>query len=829
MGKLKILAAGQNLSAQSNARGHLFEDLISDVLRHYGYTIQKKPNVNYAGMEIDVEGALTLTGTQLYAECKCYDKELDAPKFHIFIGKYMSMWLQDNHCQGIFFAIPNVNSAVRGLYNTKFRDDKRLNIKIINEDDVVNALLDSGIICSRDIIIKQIHSNIGEVGDWDILYTDHGIFWKQFIITQGFGIPNAIMFFDSKGNLIDNNETIEYFSSLDSEIKNFEILRHSITNFEKTKKQIDFHEDQIVEVKEGSEYFEYQYPSAPRFFVGRKNEILEIESFLEKVIKKETSSRGLTFEANSGLGKSSLALMSVDIIQKKGHFALVVDSRTATSPQFVLKMIEHSIKKFGNFHGFVPEGTDKLLISGFDGGVEKLLNIASELEKHEKLLVIILDQFENILYLEDTLKRIRDLFFKISDSQSNVILGFSWKTDLIGSTNEFPFEIRESIKNMSKRIFLHEFNDQDTADVLSHLEQEIRPRRKLTEDLKFFISDGSQGFPWRLKKLCSHVKSQIERGLSQEEIVTRMLNIVDLFQEDLDGLDPEQRETLYRIAKKVPISVQDLNSGEFKPKIVQSLIYAKLVVNLGPIFDIYWDNFRDFLNSGGHLPIQENYLLRTSPGSVVKAIQILNETRGKLPTSEFIEKANLTKHSFYNVARDMRLLGLVQIDNEEITLNIDLPEDFIDINYALKPVINEKIQYNRLVKGITDELKLKEYLTLSDVSKIMSKLCPYILASEKTWEKYGIILLTWIDFAGLVSYDKYSKEIRSAASGTLIKRDNLILPRRRSNIQLPSLQVPALHKMMLRIYNSSVSDKPFDVNDISKEKYRRLMLNLEDL
>ena len=101
MGKIKVVASGTSPQAQAQARGKLFETLMADVLRHYGYSIDRIPNVNYAGMEIDIEGKAIATDIPLYAECKCYESEIDSPKFQSFYGKYMAMWMKNKQSQGI--------------------------------------------------------------------------------------------------------------------------------------------------------------------------------------------------------------------------------------------------------------------------------------------------------------------------------------------------------------------------------------------------------------------------------------------------------------------------------------------------------------------------------------------------------------------------------------------------------------------------------------------------------------------------------------------------------------------------------------------------------
>ena len=56
MANLRIVPIRASSEALSAAKGRLFEDLVSDFLRAQGYRISATPRVNYAGMEIDIEG-----------------------------------------------------------------------------------------------------------------------------------------------------------------------------------------------------------------------------------------------------------------------------------------------------------------------------------------------------------------------------------------------------------------------------------------------------------------------------------------------------------------------------------------------------------------------------------------------------------------------------------------------------------------------------------------------------------------------------------------------------------------------------------------------------
>src|SRR5205807_6456173 len=83
---------------------------MADVLRQHGYHIDRiSPSLHYAGMEVDIEGNHSVMGTPLYAECKYYENEVDAPKFQAFFGRYGYA----RHGRGSPIPIPNAHVRLR--------------------------------------------------------------------------------------------------------------------------------------------------------------------------------------------------------------------------------------------------------------------------------------------------------------------------------------------------------------------------------------------------------------------------------------------------------------------------------------------------------------------------------------------------------------------------------------------------------------------------------------------------------------------------------------------------------------------------------------------
>ncbi|MDY6896271.1 MAG: restriction endonuclease, partial [Thermotogota bacterium] len=224
MGKLKILASGDSPQAQAQTRGKLFEKFMAEVLQELGYEIDRIPNINYAGMEIDIEGKSTATRVPLYAECKYYETNIDSPKLQAFFGKYMTRWLKDNKSQGLFIAIPGINPHAKGFYKDYIENDSGITFRVLEEDDVLEVLFKSKIIAQPETIAKNIPTNIGSPGDWFLIYTDKGKFWIQYIISEGKGIPDKIAVFDAMGSPISDRATIDYLIQLYPEIDDFGII-----------------------------------------------------------------------------------------------------------------------------------------------------------------------------------------------------------------------------------------------------------------------------------------------------------------------------------------------------------------------------------------------------------------------------------------------------------------------------------------------------------------------------------------------------------------------------------------------------------------------------
>ncbi len=827
MARLKVLASGSSPQAKAQARGKLFEKLMADVLRHYGFSIDRLPAVNYAGMEIDIEGKHSITTIPLYAECKCYETELAAPSLQEFFGKYMARWLKDQRCQGLFIALPGINTHAKGFYRDNCESDDRIVIRLLEEPHVLEAIFSIVAVTRPENISRLITTDVGIAGDWLLLYTDRGFYWVQYIIRPGSGVASGIALFDASGSPLSNGTTIDYLVDLYPELDDFDKITIGspiAIRIPTTTQDIE----QIVEVIGSSACFEYQFPASPEFFVGRETVLTELDAFLSMVINKETSSRGILFEANSGWGKSSTVLATVSRMNRMGHLAVAIDSRSASSSQFILRVVDYVRNQFREGIGSLANNAQSVPISGFEGATQALLDTGGVLKQKNKVLFIFLDQFENVFFLPDTLRRIRDLFLQLCDAQTNVVLGFSWKTDLVGMTGEFPYRLRDTIAEASKRIALSTFTEAETNGLLDRLSSEMRA--SLRKDLRFFLSEFSQGYPWLLKKLCAHVKAQRESGVPQADIANSLLNVEELFQEDLRGLSIVEEDALRRIARAAPIPLLELGE-EFRPEVVQSLIDRRLVVRIGVKYDIYWDIFRDYLNVG-RVPIQENYILRMQVGTILKATRLLADANGVLSTSEFQQQFGLSDQSlqsFYNVARDMRLLGLAKVEEGTVKLQSDLILSKNAFEDTLRSQIRDRLTRNRLVSRLIETLQVEGTLSTFEVAALLAEWCPYTSAADQTWHMYARIFAGWIDFTDLAIYNSSRRVLTSYLPGAEVRKRNLLLPKRRSGVIVPPIQYTPVEKIAITIVRAAQGKTPIDWSGFTKSTVAKSLLALEDI
>jgi len=314
----------------------------------------------------------------------------------------------------------------------------------------------------------------------------------------------------------------------------------------------------------------------------------------------------VVINAKSGWGKSSLSLRLQKEVEKAGGVALVIDSRTAERPEFVVAAFERLVRRAVDRRLLTLP--DDSAFSSLQSIVETLRN--SQPLRRGKPLMIVFDQFENVFRNATVTKEFRDLAFLVQDLCLPLTVAFAWKTDIVGWTEDHPYRLRDEIRGVAHVTALEPFGPSEVETLLRRLEKAMNA--KLHKELRQQLREYSQGLPWLLKKLAGHILDEIARGATQEQLVRQSLNVEVLFENDLGRLTPSEQEGLRAIARAAPVLISDLDSEAIPSAVLESLLHQRLVVQVGERLDTYWDTFRDFLTTG-RVAIEDSYVVRYAP------------------------------------------------------------------------------------------------------------------------------------------------------------------------------------------------------------------------
>lgn len=563
MGRLKILSKDH----LSQSRGNLFEKIMAAVLNDNGYRIEHILRSSATGMEIDAEGQHTDTGLPFYTECKGSETSVTVSEIQAFYGKYMVKWHANKQCHGLLIAISGLDKAAGEFYRRHIASNPKITTHLYEEDEILEAVIDTPGVASPATITGSIAPKLGKPGDWLLLYTPKGIFWVQQVIPPDKGIPSCVALFDAQGHPISDRSTLDYLTELYPELDDYD----NITISRAVALQTGLFQDaeEIVELTGSSEFFEHQLPASPEHFVGREPYFEKLDSFVNKIVGNQTSSRGILIDAPAGLGKSSLVLAFVERLKTMGHFALAVDMYHLSSPISITNTIDYTIRQFGDFGGRILPADYPKSVAGYEDSLQAILEIGRTLESHGKLIFIFFDQFETVFRQPDILKHFKELFLKVSSAQTNVVLGFAFKADLAGLTNVFDYELLEPITDLSNHIIVDIFSKVEVSTFLEKLEKELG--ETLSKGLRFHLAEFSQGNPWLMKKLCARVIDLRQAGMPQSDIAGRLLNGEVDFPRDNHLLLANPGDVL-KAARILQKSRGYLNTSKFR---VQAALSAK--------------------------------------------------------------------------------------------------------------------------------------------------------------------------------------------------------------------------------------------------------------
>lgn len=729
--QILALGTGETDHQKAQSKGDLFEEFVASLMHKYGYRKPQRRNIKYLtdGIEIDIVMDSAFSSGRAIAECKAHAASVQAQACTSFLGKLILERYESPEAEGYLFVLPRLNTAGEQVARKAEANDRHFHY--LNAETIVEHLFERQMIRTCPAALSNRSTDCPAV-----VITPYGIFSCIKMLNPETMRADGIRIW----GLSDAAPSAEVLAllSADPYAQGLPIETIGARNADRRSIQPADEPEQVIAFVHGStDDFEYQLPAAPKFFVGRKSALKKISSLVSS--RKGT----IVLNAKSGWGKSSLALQIANLVESRGGTALVIDSRTASSPRFVVEALRKAAHE----------------ASG--GGILKLpadiswASLASSLRTYEKstwkkksCLLVFFDQFESVFRSEEITREFRDLVLAINDIESPLIIGFAWKSDLLALAELHPYHLIHDINTSGLCLKLDPMDAHEVNELLRRLRNRVGS--ELSLDLRQRLQEYSQGYPWLFKKLAGHVIRELtEHNVSQERLVSEGLNVQRLFQSDLDGLTPLQHDALNHVAKHAPVATSEV-SEQYDPAVLGSLLNARLLVAVGDKLDTYWDIFRDFLNTG-EVPIEDSYIVRQSPRKVSPLLLAVVRAGGNASVPELCGKLNRSSNVVFNLSRELRLFGLTAYEPNRVRL-LDEVINAEDLEQEIRSRITSALKRHRCHSQFVKLTKqFERHLPLSVYARSLQEVFPAVTANTKTWTEYARAFSLWLEYCGIAT------------------------------------------------------------------------------
>lgn len=723
-----VMSPGESAPERGNASGHLFERFIAKLLHRYGFEEPRSShfNVKADGIEIDIVSHHTLTRSKAIAECKAYSRTVSADALKSFYGALAADRLEDPGTFGLMVVLPRLTAE--GEEKARAISSRDSNFRYLNAEDVAGAMRELALIVDEPRALPH-------TSDPALIITTDGEFTAVLVLDEISRKPCSVAVWSASGPVPQPTIALIGSSDYAAGIPVIDIGLPAASGVPiPTSSYVD---DPVIATVVGSgSDFEYQLPASPRYFIGRKLLLERLSARLDD------GEHVIVFNAKSGWGKSSLALKLAEVVTALGGSALILDSRTAEDRRYIIEAVRRAaVEAAGRGLLALPEDPSWATLTS------ALRTMARAEWGHQGATVLIFfDQFENVFRDPELTRAFRDLAVGIRELPVPLLVGFAWKTDLVGWTESHPYQLRNEIREAGTLFVVDPLGPSEVNTLLGRLEK--RAGTRLAPELKSRLREYSQGLPWLLKKLSDHILRELSRGATQELLLAEALNVQNLFEADLAELDPLEYQALNHIARFAPIPANDVTE-RYSPELVQSLVNKRLVVQVGASFDIYWDTFRDFLTTG-RVPVEDSYILRQMPRGITRLLLLVIEAGGEAGVRELVRTLDTSDTAVFNLSRDLRLLGLTVYEPNRVKL----------VDEIWRASDRERELRRRVALALRRHRAFSTFVTLNErhggkvsasvYARELPKVFPAVAVSEHTWGVYARVLLSWMTYASLV-------------------------------------------------------------------------------
>ncbi len=717
-------------------KGLLFEQLLQQYLLASGFEVELRRKRN--SLEYDVEGTNKTTGQNVLGEAKALDKSVTGKEFTSFVGKLLPFDLGEGKIHGLFLSTSALTAEADDYYN---KVKNKYGITAQTGRQLFKAIEVALKLPSFDFLSKLLDKKGYASLTSSILTTDTGIFLVLIARAHNSGAPAYFALFDSYGHPIDDESFIEVIGNSDKSLQPLEPIIPTRNKPLKSKAP----ERCIPEgLSLGVEWSDYRLPASPQFFVGR-------EAFVERIFRHLNENQRpnvLQIKSRSGVGKSSVLAYIASLCTTLGATTELHDSRDIKSTLDVYSVVQRFTKS-------------KELAYDFRD-IENQLSTFAEADKNS-LKLFFVDQFESTFHIPDVFAAYESLAGAFTRIGNGLYIIFARKNDQLTTFDDSLISL-DKLNSTSRPFELPDFSKDEAISLLTSISKSYE-KKPIARDVRAYVLEFAQGFPWLLKRTMAHLIRLLNKGVAQSELVATGLQLDDLFDEELEGLDEIERDYIARIASRLPADYNQLqrqfDEDPLLPKILDKLTRSRLLRLTGATYDTYNDVFKEYLIYQKIPDLRHFNIYRMYPNPVLSGFHNFVD-KDKFTSEEFKAFLNQSLGSAFNILRELKNLNLIKADKD----HWKIPQTIIDIynQGRLGEYIRRQLLENEIVSRLVNSVAQESKFHIDDLTDYLREQFPFIEASPKTWTTYAAILRAWVVETKLLELNQKSEFIPPSGS-----------------------------------------------------------------
>jgi hypothetical protein len=777
-------------------KGQLFERLARRLVELSGY-VDVRLRAKHTSLEYDLEARHNLSGRTLMGEAKAHDSNIRGQDLAAFVGKLLPR-AASGPVDGLFISTSPFTAEARdyldGLSDTTL-DQFRLSLRTLVGEKIPQFLSTQGQCLSEATLrtrVSELYS-LEALDTW-FIGAERGDFLVATCGPNAIGAATHFALFDLNGGELSLDDSL--LSHLQLQLADLKGLP-LVSRAEDPGQTLPI--QRLPSVVAGIGWFDYKFPVSPEYFIGRDNSLADINQVIESIHGGATSIRGIQITSRSGVGKSSVLLKMPTLVAD--DVFVTVDGRTLRVPSDLRLLVSELVERVNDQTGCTahpPRSQDDL-----QGTLQVL---GENLRQSAAVAIVQIDQFESVLALPSVFEAVLDLIATCTTRSLPIIWILARKNDVTVTFDEGSHIDLARLNDLSRSIGLEDFRPDESRLLLDQLRSELG--WGLRDDLGESILTFSGGFPWLLKRLCAHVLSMHESGVSQRDLIQTGLRADDLFEEDLAGLSEQDKALLRTIAAHLPNTATELirrlesetNPQQLTIKL-NEFLGRKLLRLSGDVYDTYNDVFKTYLVTQ-RVPFQSRYVFRVAPGA---AFALLDEIDRVGPTSlsSFQKRMGGNPIVVLNKLRELRLLGLIDPEAGRVALTPET-QTAVESN-TLGDLIRRLLRGNALVVRVLELLTNKGEVSLEEIAHELQRDMPHVSVTEATWLLYARQLVAWLHFASLVFVEGKHVRLREVPSDDLLRRREFTRGTFSSDVFMPSVRPNRVLELLLMLQERSIA------------------------